>query len=206
MEDPKILKKLKKPYFKAYGLLCKEHGEDVSHVPPEILSALRTDLEGYGDEPIQFLEQVHAQLIQLPTEPLLKHILDWGKVSRKIDELAQQTDGNTRGIESAKDVSKQILNELRYGNISRDDLQSQLFIERYMEKIYKAEFAEKVELHSGDIRERVLENLERVTPLVMEGISYFAKQSAKKEEISSLRLPSRKSVEINDLEVDIDTL
>ena len=204
MEDPKVLSKLKRSYSKAYGLLCKEHGEDVSHVSPEILSALRTNIEEYGDEPIQFLRQVHAQITQLPEEPLLKQMVDWGKESMKIEDLAQQTDGNTRGIDSAKDVSKQLLNELRYGEISHDELQSKL-IEKYMEKIYKAEFEKKVELHSGEIRERVLTNLERVTPLVIEGISYFAKQSVKKGSISSLRLPSREKPEVS-LDVDLDEL
>ncbi len=122
MEDPKVLSKLKRPYLKAYGLLCKEHGQDISHVAHEILSALKGGIQKYGDEPIQLIEQISAQLSQLPEEPLLKQMIDWGEESMRIEELAQQSAGDVRAIEYVKEAGKQLLNELQYNESSHDKL------------------------------------------------------------------------------------
>lgn len=205
MEDPKVLKKLKPRYMKAYGLLCKEHGQDISHVAREILSAVKGGIQKYGDEPIQLIEQISTQLSQLPEEPLLKQMIDWGAESMKIEELAQQADGNVRAIGFVKEAGKQLLHKIQYGETSHDNLYAK-HMEGYMIKVYSADFEAKIRVdHSTESRGIVLSNLENVRGSVFDGLSKFSQNALKNKSVASLRMPPQKKPDVG-LSIDIDSL
>lgn len=100
-------------YQKVYKQICEGQYDD-AELAYEVLGALKRDLQRYGDEPLQLVQQVTTELNQIPDEPLLKQLVDWGEASQKIDRFAQQNSGPLMAKELAVKACQQQLQELRY--------------------------------------------------------------------------------------------
>ena len=88
-DGDKVHVNLTRRYQKLYKQLCEGQYSD-AELAHEVLRPLKQDLQDYGDEPLQLIQQVATELNQIPAEPLLKQSVDWGEKSQSIDRCAQQ--------------------------------------------------------------------------------------------------------------------
>lgn len=127
---------------------------------------------------------------QIPTEPLLKELVDWSEECTKIDKLARQASGPKRAIELAVKACKEQVQELRQGECSRDML-FELTV-KYLRNVYIANFEKHMPLaeHYKGVSQAALDvRLDCMRPHVVQGIVALAMQVVRKGSIHSLRLP-----------------
>ena len=70
--------KLPRRYQKSYKQLCEGQYGD-AELTRAVLRPLKQDLQDYGDAPLKLIQQVAAELNQIPDEPLLKQSIDLKK-------------------------------------------------------------------------------------------------------------------------------
>ena len=92
-DGDKVHVNLTRRYQKLYQQLCEGRYGD-KELAHEVLWPLKRDLQDYGDEPLQLIQQVATELDQIPAEPLLKQSVDWGEKSQRIERRAQQINGH----------------------------------------------------------------------------------------------------------------
>jgi hypothetical protein len=118
-DGDKVHARLAPIYQKVYKQLCEgQYGSEELAI--EALRSIKKNIQNYGNGPLKLIEQVAAQLKQIPTEPLLREIIDWSEESTKVDKLAQQASGTKRAIDLVVKACKEQLQELRYGVYPQD--------------------------------------------------------------------------------------
>lgn len=187
-------------YQKVYKQIC-EGQYDNAALAHEVLVPLKRDLQSYGDEPFQLIQQVATELNQIPDEPLLKQLVNWGEARQEIDRFAQQTPGRLDAKELAVKACQQQLQELRYSGYSHD--LTEAMNRKYVSAVYEANFEERVPLaqhYNGAVQTVVDARLKDMRIYVEQGINSFAAQMRRNGSVVSLRCPpmTRPSIDIDD--------
>ena len=187
-------------YQKVYKQICEGQYDD-AELAHEVLKPLKRDLQDYGDEPLQLIRQVSAELDQIPDEPLLKQLVNWGEESQKIDRFAQQNPGSLIAKELVVKACQQQLQELRYSERPHDLTEE--MSRKYVSAVYEANFEERVPLaqyYNGADQTVVDARLKGMRSHVEQGISSFAVQMIRNGSVASLRCPpmTRPSIGLDD--------
>ena len=194
-------------YQKVYKQLCEgQYGSEELAI--EALRSIKKNIQNYGDGPLNLIEQVAAQLKQIPTEPLLREIIDWSEESTKVDKLAQQASGTKRAVDLVLKACKEQLQELRHGAYPQD-LMFELTI-KYLRNVYMSNFEKHIPLakhYHGVSQATVDARLDCMWPHVDQGIVALAMQVVHKGSIHSLRLPRRPKLKCPiDLDADLSLI
>jgi len=192
-DGDKVHTHLASPYQKPYKQLC-EGLYSGAELAQEVLRPLKRDLQDYGDEFLKLIQQVATDLCQIPDEPLLKQLVDWGEQSQIIDRCAQQIDGQRTSMELAVQACQQRLQELRYNSCpynSAEEMRLSI-LGKYVSAVYEANFEGRVPLaqhYNGVDQMTVDARLQSMRVHVEQGIQNFAVQIMRHGSVIALRSP-----------------
>ena len=187
----RVHKNLRQGYQKPYAELCEDRWEilDIAH---DVLKPLRSDLERFGDAPIQLVGECSQLLADIADQPLFA---DWQQIRREFNARARAFGGNRRAIDVATDAIKRTLNEIKSGaSMNGQDGIALEILEKYMLGIYDSEFDGRLLMQEplgGIGREELLMRGKRLRSQVKAMLPQFANQVTKKWTVKKLRLPSR---------------
>lgn len=188
-DGDRIYGKLTQAYEKPYEQICEGYFND-DIIAWNVLDAVKGDLKRYGEEPIVLIRQVVQRIQVLPREPLLKLTVDWNRERQGIERFARMSKGNRRGLDLAVEACKRYLHELQFCSGAADHTFA--LVEAYMQRVYEANFEERMPLgehHNGVDQSMVYTRLEVLRPLVLNGLSGFASQVARRGKVSRLSRP-----------------
>jgi len=186
-DGDKVHENLARRYQKPYKQLCEGQYSD-AELARAVLRPLKRDLQDYGDEPIKLIQEVAGELSQIPQEPLLRQLVNWGELSQMIDRLAQHTYSDRTAIELAVQACQQQLQELRSSRCPHD-LATEM-LKKYGDAVYKASFEERVPLaqhYSGAAPSTVDARLQGMRGHVEQAIDNLAAQMIRNGSVTSLR-------------------
>jgi hypothetical protein len=191
---------LPRRYQKPYKQICEgQYGAaELAHT---VLRSFKQDLQEYGDAPLKLIQQVATELNQIPDEPLLKQLVDWGEKSQIIDRCAQQIYGRRTAMELAVHACQQQLQELRYSSCPHDFATE--ILRKYGAAVYEANFEGRVPLaqhYNGVAQATVDARLQDMRVHVEQGIDSFAAQMMRNGGVTALRCPpmARAPIGLND--------
>lgn len=177
---------LTRPYQKVYKQLCEGQFNDES-LADGVVETVKHQLQQGGDAPAQIITQIGARLDAISKEPLLTN---WQDVSRHIEQIISQAGVPKRIGQQIVEASKGLLYDIRMGEASSNN--SVQLMERTLNRIYRAEFEERVPMaqhYNGVSQHFVNKRLEGMRPLVQKKLAYLARQAAKRVTFQRLRRP-----------------
>ena len=195
-DGDKVHENLARRYQNPYKQICEGQYGD-AELARAVLRPLKRDLQDYGDEPIKLIQEVAGELSQIPQEPLLKQLVNWGELSQMIDRFAQHMYGDRTAIELTVQVCQQQLQELRYSACPHD-LAAEM-LRKYGVAVYKANFEGRVPLaqhYSGADPSTVDARLQGIRGHVEQAIDNLAAQMMRNSSVTSLRRPPMASASI----------
>ncbi|HRW06670.1 MAG TPA: hypothetical protein P5121_16315 [Caldilineaceae bacterium] len=202
----KVHAKLSGRHKSVYKKLCEGYFSEEKLADDE-LAALRNDIKGYGDAPIQFIQAAAQVMDQLLPGPLFgnNQTIDWSNISLQIEKLARQhalQSSDHRGMALALDACKKSLHEIQYGN-TINHVNDIKIVNDYLLTAYEANFEEKIPLsqHYNNADPNYVEaRVQAMRPHIEEHIHRLAENIAGNGKVQSLRRPQKKKrpVDINE--------
>jgi hypothetical protein len=205
-DGDRIHPRLARPYQKVYQQLCEGHfnGESLA---TEAVETVRHQLQQGGDAPAQLVVDIASHLEEIPKEALFRQLVDWPAKSRDIEQLVAQAELPKRIGDHITEASKELLYDLRTGEpIANQRIE---LMERAMNRLYSAEFEERVPMnrhYNGVSQLLVAERLAEMRPYVEQKLTHLARQAAKRVTFQRLRRPPSVKPSIRLHETDIFSL
>lgn len=193
----KVNTSLSRRYQKVYKQVCEGYFSSDA-LAYEVLKPLRKDIQGFGNAPLQFLQEVAAQLHELRALPLLKPIINWSEESERISELkgaySQKLIPNRRGMNFALIACKEILRKIKANEPTNPKLLTDI-AHKYIQRIYESNFEDPILLtedHYLEVSTNELSSrLNTMKPFIDDGIEHFATQIERNGRAKPLRFPPR---------------
>lgn len=187
----KIHPQLPRKYYIAYKQICEAHESD-EEIARTACKGLRKDIKEYGDVPLKMIDLIEPELERVICHPLFLRSVDWGELSRKVDESNQKTGGNSRAKATLSDACKSYIHSIRFGDILSEDPKKEI-IAGYIGKIYNSNFEEMIPLNqnhpNGETHENICERLKRIKPHVESHIKDFTEKILRTGTVKSLSDP-----------------
>lgn len=137
-------------------------------------------------------------------------VVSWAALSERLERLAQQTQVSHNMKELVLGAAKEIVHDLRYQKIVDTNNLSEIAVERYMQKVYKSNFEERIPLtnehHAGIDANTLTNKIKIINPEISTTINSWARKVSILEDIKKLRLPSSKKNEKKSIDLDENLL
>lgn len=103
---------LPRRYLNNYKDLCAP-GFNPEAMAHDVAGVVRKDMKDFGNAPLNFIVACVEGLSQLPEEPLLRQVVDYGALQQQIDRTARRFYGNEQGMDLAKRAVRSALEDFR---------------------------------------------------------------------------------------------
>lgn len=197
---------LSRLYQKPYRLLCegKLNRDECIWIT---MNAIKQDIKNKGAAPVVLAKRMGESLEQAIEDASKNSSVDWAALSMKLDRLARQAECPHSVKELVLYTGKRILHDLRYKREMKTSSLSEIFVERYIQELYRSNFEERIPLtsehHAGIDNITLAERIEAIRPDILTSISKWAKKANAEENVANLRRFQRRKVDEVDLEEDL---
>lgn len=192
-DGDKVHEKLGWRYQKSYKMLCE--GQAGSDVAAELAQAVSKDVKQGGDDILNMLLKMGAQLEDILRRRKRFEEVDWRKEAAYIIALDRYLDVDSRLKALAVEACQEGLHALRYG--AQPSNCAIELLTGYLDNICDANFMERVSLTPNPDNTVshvfVREQLEQLRPLVKERLIHYAQAIYKNGTVHLARRPQRKN-------------
>jgi hypothetical protein len=191
MADGDIIhKNLPKRFLNLYSQLCEGHW-DASDLGYRALHPLKRQIREYGNSPIQLGGKIATILEQTSVQLLEGESVNWSEARNQIAILGRgmTANCNPRGKDMVLEAGHLVLLKIQNG-LSFEDMKTEV-IKGYFDSVYKNDFEHRLQQTPKHYKDALPSEVERrkeeIRPYVEIGISDFAKQAARRGDVSHIR-------------------
>lgn len=202
----KIHPQLPRRYYTPYRQICEGH-ESVEEIARAACKGLRKDIQEYGDVPLEMIDNIRSDFDKIASHPLFLPSVDWGELSRKVDDSNRKISGNNRAKAICCEAFKKYIHSLRFEGPSSEDYKMQI-LSNYIDKIYISNFEEMIPLnqqhYNDETQDNVCKTLIKIRPYAESHIKDFAEKILRTGTVKSIFDPKHpRSGEPFDIFADI---
>jgi hypothetical protein len=192
-DGDKVHGSLRYLYQNPYKILCEGVASD-EQCAHGLLKSLRQDLQQKGILPLLLSKEIVDQLSPRINPLLLSNEIEWGRISRDIDERVRRAEGSPNLKALFLRAVKSVFHDVRYGREIDGDMQTCL-LKQYIHEVCDSEFNGRVPLnpnhHAGVARETLQKRMEDMQPHVDSGIEKFAQAAIRSQSLDRLSVQQR---------------